>query len=117
VQDIKSDGSTRSTTTTKIDCSKDIAGGTSRGGVDATGDLAANIHHGASSFTQPLTSIRTIHSTHEKLLETERLHEEVRQATLRAAAADEKAAVANQRAVATLKGLAETNKKFDVMEE
>ncbi|XP_027931214.1 uncharacterized protein LOC114187227 isoform X2 [Vigna unguiculata] len=115
--DIKSDGSTRSTTTTKIDCSKDIAGGTSRGGVDATGDLAANIHHGASSFTQPLTSIRTIHSTHEKLLETERLHEEVRQATLRAAAADEKAAVANQRAVATLKGLAETNKKFDVMEE
>jgi len=54
--------STRTTTTTNIQCWKDVVGGKSRGGVYNTRDLATNIHHGVSSLTQPSTNLGcTIH--------------------------------------------------------
>ncbi|QCD84046.1 hypothetical protein DEO72_LG2g4396 [Vigna unguiculata] len=91
VRDKESDSFAESTMTTRIECLKDVVGGKSRGRVYGTADLAANIHD-------------------EQLQEAERLREEVRQATQRATAADEKATV-------TSEGLVETNMKCAMMEE
>ena len=77
------DSSTRTTTTTKIQCWKDVAGGKSRGKVYGTRDLAANIHHSVSSLTQPFTLAHTIHPRLGQLVETKRLLEKVKQANMR----------------------------------
>jgi len=55
--------------------------------------LAANIHHGVSSLTQPSTLARTIHPRLGQLIEIERLLEEVKQATMRADETDKKYAL------------------------
>ena len=72
--------------------------------------MVANIHDGVSSLTQPSTSSHVTLPTQEQLQVAERLHEEVRQATQRAT-------TANEKVVATSKGLVETNKKCAMMEE
>jgi len=110
VQDKESDSSVESTTENRIECWKDVVGGKSRGRVYGTADLAANIHDGVSSHTQPSTISRVILPTKEQFQEAERLREKVRQATQRATVADEKVA-------ATSEGLIETNKKCAMMEE
>ena len=60
VRDKESDSFAESTMTTRIECWKDVVGGKSRGRVYGTADLAANIHDGVSSLTQPSTISRAI---------------------------------------------------------
>ncbi|QCD81906.1 hypothetical protein DEO72_LG2g2237 [Vigna unguiculata] len=60
------------------------------------GDLVANIHHGVSSLTQPSTLAHTIHPRPGQLIETERLLEEVKQATMRADETDKKYALVQE---------------------
>jgi len=74
---METDSSVGATTTTKIQCYKDVVGGKSKGRVYGIGDLAANIHHGVSSLTQPSTLARIIHPRLVQLIETERLLEAV----------------------------------------
>ncbi|QCD94575.1 LRR receptor-like serine/threonine-protein kinase FLS2 [Vigna unguiculata] len=51
VRDMETDNFVGATTTTKIQCWKDVAGGKSRGRVYGTRDLAANIHHEVKQAT------------------------------------------------------------------
>ncbi|QCD90195.1 hypothetical protein DEO72_LG4g1150 [Vigna unguiculata] len=67
----------------KIQCWKEVSIGKSRDKVYGISDLAANIHHGVSSFTQPSILARTIHPRPRQLVEIERLLEEVKQAIMR----------------------------------
>jgi len=93
---METDNSAGATTTTKIQCWKDVAGGKSSGRIYGTGDLAANIHHVVSSLTQPSTLTRTIHPRPGQLIETERLLEEVKQATMRADETNKKYALVQE---------------------
>ncbi|QCE11808.1 hypothetical protein DEO72_LG10g3045 [Vigna unguiculata] len=93
---METDSCTRTTTTTtKIQCWKDVVGGKTRGRVYGTRDMAANIHHGVSSLTQPSTLACTIHPRPEQF-ETERLLEEVKQVTIRADENDKKYAMVQE---------------------
>jgi len=83
VRDMETDSFVGTSTTTKIQCWKDVVGGKSRGGVYCIGDLAANIHHGVSFLAQLSILVRTIHPRSGQLVETKRLLEEVKQANMR----------------------------------
>jgi len=72
VEEIESDGFVGSTTSTRLQCWKEVVGGKSRGRVYGTGDLGANIQPGVTSLTQPsLSRTEDEHARHNERLEQE----------------------------------------------
>jgi len=60
-------------TSTRLQCLKEVARGKSRGRVYGTGDLGANIQPGVTSLTQPFLS----HTKDERARHNERLEQEL----------------------------------------